>query len=405
MRTFTGKLPLLAGSIGCALIACAASALAEDVVLSLELAPKPDAKFVFGKRDEMRFILENKSKNALVVRSITPRTTHYDAVILSGTIYGSIQKHEIRDEWTYNGLSQQATMQSLHAGLLLPGERLTALSPYRPVARCVEFEVAYLQSEKPYDGTPESLKPFRIYVPGSRDRLDGIRQFVPFSETRWKAVSTQFAATNPLGPASSPRMVFIPNESFQQLLTAAPERKPRLKEQPKSITFHLAVPLQETDFCLEEALPVAARLAGRPAADLRAAYSSSLGQYVIFERDCSWRLASKDQQAKGELLGPFPPSLLNALDAGQPVSVRVGEKQENGRTRVREAGYLFWDRFPVRYGDGMYTRGEFIHLGKDELLAFLKLAHGKNKVLDAHSYFFRSEYFFLRDRPEEPAKP
>ncbi|MDQ7778877.1 MAG: hypothetical protein RDV41_04105, partial [Planctomycetota bacterium] len=91
------------------------------------------------------------------------------------------------------------------------------------------------------------------------------------------------------------------------------------------------------------------------------------------------------------------------IDGGGPIRVRVGEKQEGMGEEVKEANWKLWDTYPVSYGDGMYTRGEFITLDQGNILQFLEKAGEKGGRLTVTFYFFKSRYYELV-LPDEKGK-
>jgi hypothetical protein len=98
---------------------------------------------------------------------------------------------------------------------------------------------------------------------------------------------------------------------------------------------------------------------------------------------------------KGELFCNCPASLFKDIDQRGSVRIRIGDKQEGFGPEEHPAERKFWDIYPVYYGDGMYTRGEFISVEKNHLLSFLQQLTEKNKTLIEHPYFFSSRYFEL----------
>jgi hypothetical protein len=56
---------------------------------------------------------------------------------------------------------------------------------------------------------------------------------------------------------------------------------------------------------------------------------------------------------------------------------------------------LFRSKYPVRYGDGMYTTGEFIRVERRDLLTFLAEVAKKNGRLTEQHYYIESRYFEL----------
>ena len=115
------------------------------------------------------------------------------------------------------------------------------------------------------------------------------------------------------------------------------------------------------------------------------------------------------QAERGALLPSVPPELLKDIDTAGSVRVRIGDKQEGFGPERHDAGRKLWDKYPVEYGDGMYTRGEFIRIGAKDLLAFLQQVKSRAGRLTARHYYFKSRYFVLAlpakaapKRQEEP---
>lgn len=152
-------------------------------------------------------------------------------------------------------------------------------------------------------------------------------------------------------------------------------------------------------------MSVASRISTKKDNELKLAFCSALDGYVVFENDCSWVLASRDQVEKGDLLGLFPPILLRDIDSSEYVRVRIGDKQEGLGPDAKESSRKFWNSYPVYYGDGMYTRGEFLHLNRDSIDDFLRQAYAEGQALKTRTYYFRARYYVLADPREVPAQP
>jgi hypothetical protein len=106
--------------------------------------------------------------------------------------------------------------------------------------------------------------------------------------------------------------------------------------------------------------------------DSKSCYCSSLGAY---ESD-------------------LPPSLCKDWDSGRSVKFRVGEKQEGNGPDPVSAGWKFLEEYPVSYGDGMYTHGEFVEIRPEQSKSFIQKIRWKyhiNRVF----YFFSEHYFDL----------
>ena len=132
-----------------------------------------------------------------------------------------------------------------------------------------------------------------------------------------------------------------------------------------------------------------------PPDDLRIAYSVALGGYAVTHDAKCWLLTSPDQAEPGTPLPPVPPELLKDVDSQENVRVQVGDKQEGFGSSVRPSGRKLWDKYPIEFGDGMYTRGEFIRIDKGNLREFLRAVQARNGRLGVLAYYFRSRYFTL----------
>jgi hypothetical protein len=97
----------------------------------------------------------------------------------------------------------------------------------------------------------------------------------------------------------------------------------------------------------------------------------------------------------GARLGAIDLLLAKEIDQYGGIRVRIGDKQEGLGPEDRQAGWKFWDRYPVSYGDGMYTQGEFITIDKTQLLEFLTTLYQKKLRMKRQPYFFGSAYYEL----------
>lgn len=89
-----------------------------------------------------------------------------------------------------------------------------------------------------------------------------------------------------------------------------------------------------------------------------------------------------------------PYSLYKDWDSGKEVEFRVGENQEGFGPDERPAGWKFLDEYPVYYGDGMYTHGEFVIISKHQASAFMKKIAERFSIRRT-DYFFKSHYYDL----------
>jgi len=374
-------------------LAICRSILSAEDALSIELRPSNGTFFDFGELSDSHFVIRNRSTSVIVVQRIRPLTVGNEPVVISSSVYGSVRKEKEVDGYYFNGMSQRSTQLPFHRGLLLPGEQLIVKSRYRPIAKQEELRISYYRSEQTYDGTTTSMKPFRIYIP-VKDKDNALSgRYIPFTRDRWKEITAEYHSIRPLGSGNSPRAVLIPD----------------IEGKPQMLTFRVSIPYDELPFCLEDAKITASRISGIDEQKLRVAFCSSFAQYVVFQDDCSWLLSSRNQKEKGNLLTVFPETLLNDIDSLENIRVRVGDKQEGFGPDVKKSSRKFWEHYPVYYGDSMYTRGEFLHLNKGQVVEFLRLARRKGKILKQRNYFFRARYYTLAEQEsaqqDAPADP
>ncbi len=361
-----------------AFFALSVEAAERDKALSLTLKPAGQNKFEFGQVTPAVFTLKNLSDKAIMVRVIDPITNQgEDAVVLSSSVYGSISKSKNEDAYYYNRVTQRATQMSFDAGLLLPGEEVSVSCRYRPISLSETFSVEYVSAKRKYDGSVKSLAPLIVYLPDRKGGIGARAAYRPFVAENWLEISKAAPRTGEIGPGVSQRAVLIPG----------------LAARPADVKVHVSVEFEA--FFVDSARKTAARITGAKPGDVELAYSSSLGGYVILEKDSSWLLRNEQQRDRGNLLPPLPPGMLKDVDAKGSVRVRVGIKQEGFGPEKHDAGWKFWDVYPVFYGDGMYTRGEFIQIGKSELLNFLLQVKAKRGRITENRYYFRSRYFVL----------
>ena len=89
-----------------------------------------------------------------------------------------------------------------------------------------------------------------------------------------------------------------------------------------------------------------------------------------------------------------PISLYKEWDEGKTVEFKVGEKQEGMGPNRKSASWKFLDQYPVIFGDGMYTHGEFVKVSPDDAPEFWKRIHGKFAIKKIN-YFFDKHYYDL----------
>jgi len=346
--------------------------------LSLSVLPMNGKAFTFGKPTTAFFTLKNTGDKAVVVTEILATDDAGAApVVLSSSVYGGIGK-ESDGSYNFGEMVQDATREALHAGFLLPGQQVTVDGEYRSLARIARFTVSYLSSSHHYDGTAASLAPLDVYIADARkDPMS--RTFHRFSAKAWHSISAVAMRTEQTGPGASDRAVLLEGDPG------------------KSMCSILTVPCvtDKTDFVLNDARATAARISGHAKETVALSYSSALQGYVVAEKQDCWLLKSAGQTGRGTLLPAMPLSLPWDIDH-YPVRVQVGEKQPFGITGHEDpAGWKLWEIYPVTYGDGMYTQGEFIQVTAKQFPAFLATVRVKGDSLTEHQYFFRSRYFKL----------
>jgi hypothetical protein len=89
-----------------------------------------------------------------------------------------------------------------------------------------------------------------------------------------------------------------------------------------------------------------------------------------------------------------PFSLYKEWDEGKTVEFKVGDKQEGTSPNRTPAGWKFLDQYPVIFGDGMYTHGEFVKVSSVDAPEFWKRIHGKFAIKKIN-YFFDDHYYDL----------
>jgi HEAT repeat protein len=347
-----------------------------------ELGRKPliGNTFTFGQVTDAVFTIINISDCAIVITGLSTLTdAGEEPVTLSGSVYGTITKQG--ETVVYNGMPQQASREMLHAGFLLPGQVVQVAVRYRPVGQHEQVRVQYLAAAQAYDGTPASLRPLEVFIPVPGEKNGIQRSFKAFDTQAWRAVSYGCERTYSTGPDAGKRAVYLAN--------------PPTPLAPREFTARLGGGVLNTGFFIENATPVAARIAGAEPGTLALAYSAALCGYVVLEKETRWLLKNAEQTTRGDLLPHIPLRLLHDADAGD-VQVRVGDKQVGLGPDIRSAGRKLWDTYPVVYGDGMYTRGEFITLTPAQLPTFLATLREKGGSLTRHTYYFQSGYYELK---------
>jgi hypothetical protein len=342
----------------------------KGIELSVERADKKP--FALGETAETRFHLKNVSDEILVIDDLAPVSNLGEELIrLSGGVYGSVTKLPDRDVYEYNSLSQMASM-AFYGVLLFPKEELSVLTRYRPIGSTTEeFRIDYHSL-----GSPAENK-YRIYAEREEKTNRSTSEYVPVSNEAWQRRASAHAEIRSWEPDSSPRAVLIPE----------------LKEKPDSLSARVTMQFADDSFPLEKAQAVGKRIAGDGGSEITG-YSQALGGYVVSGHEACWVLSSPLQTDRGPLYAVAPPLLFKDADAGE-VQIRVGDEQKGEGPKEEPSGRTFWNRYPVYYGDGMYTHGEFLHISGKELKDFLLDLRQHQARLEIVNYFFDSRYFQL----------
>lgn len=357
----------------------AAPAKAAKPVLYLTLRPAKGKAFAFGEAGQAVFTLKNLSDRAVVVAGIRPLTNRTkESVSLAGTAYGSLGKDDKAGGYSFNAMSQRATQLPFYVGLLLPDQSVAVHCSYRPLFRTERFTVSYVAAKAKYDGSAESLAPFRVFVRKAQAPGGPKQVYVPFGDAAWREICKRPFASPP-GPGVGPRGVLIPN----------------FPGAGQSVEAEVAVAFSGKAFPAEQALAAAARIDKIDPGKVKLTYSRALGGYVVMHPKAWWLLTAADQADRGKPVPVVPPALLQDADAHKDIRVRVGDKQEGLGPDKHPAGWKLWDKYPVEYGDGMYTRGEFIRTDRAGLADFLEEVRKRGLRIKVHVYYFRSRYFVL----------
>jgi hypothetical protein len=348
--------------------------------VSLTLSPEKGEKFPFGRVVPAVFTLGNLSDRAVVVRSIRPITNRTEEPIsLSSTVYGSLNKDAGTDRYVHNVMSQRATQLPFYVAFLLPKQKVCVTCRYRPLFSSERFSISYAAAKAGYDGKVGSLAPFNVYVLKTDAPRSPRMVYEPFTVKSWQELS-RARHVSPPGPGVSTRGVLIPN--FRATLATAEQEVP--------------VAFAGEAFPAEKALALAAKIAETKPDQLVLAYSAALGGYVVAPGDSPWLLSRPDQDARGKALPRVPVELLRDVDSRRDVRVRVGDKQKGFGPDKRPAGWKLWGQYPVEYGDGMYTRGEFVRIDRTSLATFLEQVRRSKLTLKTYRYYFGSRCFILQ---------
>ena len=379
----------------CLLVFTTASAQENDI-LSIKVSPVEGEEFRFGEMQKAIFYFENISDRMILLESIQPLCGYAQKVQISGAVYGSIGRNKATDSFIYNPLTQCLTDYSFHGGLVLPGDSMSVHALFRAVTQTEEFIIYCLVSENTYNDIRNASEASNVYIFDIDKKEDAIFAYIPFTEPSWKRVANANSVIEPWQHSMHLRSAIIPNlhQNATNKHVQTEEDNSGVKFEQKEIFLKQRIPVANEFFSSHEAKATASTISKVPEEDLLLAYSHCWRKYIVFENDSCWFLSSRNQVKKGELLGIFPPVLLNEIDSRGRTKIRTGDKQEGFGPNVKKSTRVFWNSYPVYFGDGMYTSGEFLHLNADELLGFLRLAKDKGFrirtgpiVIHSHRYY------------------
>lgn len=343
-----------------------ASSPTTSAPVTLELAPEEDAKFRFGQVTDSLLTIKNTSDRAILVQALVPMVNAEDPIEPTGRISANYEDTNIA-----------------HEAFLLPGQQVIIEAAYRPLFARERFAVVYRQAAQKYDGTAESIAPFKPFIqqlaPDGRFHTEAA--YGRFSVNTWLAVCklTKQPIKQP-GPYASTRAILLPDA----------------KSLPEAIVSEVEVPIAfagTASFLGEQALPLAAKIAKVPAEKIRLAYSKIMGGYIVYGGEKPFVLKNAAQTAPEKTLPDVPPTLFKDCDRGQPVYVRVGTTQPEDPEE--SAGWKLWGKLPVVYGDGNYLKGEFVQADA-ALPQFLQLIGDNAATLRPVTHYFRSRSYDLR---------
>jgi len=344
------------------------------------LNPAGGRIFTFGLITDAVMTIRNVSDRAIVVLNVVPRRNREEGMLrLSGIANGTVQKLASGEGYAYNTMTQQSTGILFHNGFLLPGQEVKLIFRYRPVSEKELFTATCMTSAARYNGTASSLNPLTVFV--QRVTVKGVnKEFIPYTEKGWLTLyRSTLTVEDCIGPCISSRSLII------ETVGASP------------LEFTVSLPILPVSgaFTMEAALNTAARIMNADTSSLPLAYCSTMGGYIVLEEKCSWVLKDPAQKRRGELLPPLPAVLAREMDDKPGITFRIGDRQEGSGPEKRTSGQTFWGRYPVYYGDGMYTQGEFIDVSRADLPGFLKKAGENGGTVTRKEYYFGSGYYEL----------
>ena len=344
------------------------------------LKPAGGRIFTFGLITDAVMTIRNVSDRAIVVLNVVPGRNREEGMLrLSGSANGSVQQLASGEGYAYTTMPQQSTGILFHNGFLLPGQEVKLLFRYRPVSEKEPFTAICITSAARYNGNASSLTPLTVFVQRVTDK--GVnKEFIPYTEKGWLTMyRSTLTVGDCIGPCISSRSLII------ETVGASPHE------------FKVSLPILPVSdaFTIEAAQNAAARIINADTSSLPLAYCSTMGGYIVLEEKCSWVLKDPAQKRRGELLPPLPAVLAREMDDKPGVTFRIGDRQEGSGPEKRTSGQTFWGRYPVYYGDGMYTQGEFIDVNRADLPGFLKKAGENGGTLTRKEYYFGSGYYEL----------
>jgi len=349
-----------------------------ETPVSIAMKLTDPAQFTMGDVPEVLMTVYNKSDKALLVSEIDPTSNAgEEPITLSSRVSGDLTRTEGGDGYAYKTQPPHPSQTPLHIGLLLPGQAMQVKLRYRAISYNERFTVQYYSADQPYDGTPASLLPLKVYLPVcEKGKTDPPASYVPFTDSAWQELCRTATRTALPGPAVPPRAVVV------DLGTALKPTESPLIANP---SFGNKMPIVDV-----AAINAAARLSNRDRHDITLAYSQALAGYIVVEPERRWLLKDAAQQEIGQPLPSFPLELTKDIDCG-PVQVKVGDAQKG----TGPAGWKLWDTYPVSYGDGVSRSGEFITLDKTTFPAFLAKLQENHGTIAMQENLFRGRLYML----------
>lgn len=337
--------------------------MAQDSGLSLDLKAPESGPWAFAQSSKAELVIKNTGAQPVLVTRV--RSSSF-VLPLTGPAYGSLAPME--DGLALNTMSQQATQVDLHRGLLLPGQGLTLSVRFTPLAREERFRVEFYR-EPP-------LSQFLMQTSAHQPTIE----YGPFNEEAFRAALGELR-TPSLGPGTDAGTVV--GKSLDDPFSLVGSERTDFTE---AFTF------SSEAFPREIAQGRVRLILGRDLPDHQLVWCSLLEAWVVMDTGHSWVLDDPEQKKPGKDLPLAPARFWQDLSGDDRVMVRVGETAPAKRAEG-EKPEMFWKKFEVLAGDGMYTHGAFIHLTPDNIKAFLKKAKKEDAVLWQVDYYFESRYY------------